>query len=49
MAASLSHRRKALVHGVPEGHTLPASVGSLGTVPSHVTLPIACGKIVRVK
>ncbi len=42
-------KRVIMVHGVPEGHALPGSVGSLGTIPSHVTLPIACGKIVAVK
>jgi hypothetical protein len=42
-------KRVIYVHGVPEGHALPTSVGSLGPIPSHVTLPIACGKIVRIK
>lgn len=41
-------KRVIMVHGVPEGHALPPSVGSLGTIPSHVTLPIACGKIEKV-
>lgn len=42
-------KRVIYVHGVPEAHNLPKSVASLGPVPSHVTLPIACGKIVRIK
>lgn len=41
-------KRVIMVHGVPEGHVLPASVGSLGPIPSHVTIPIACGKIEKV-
>ncbi|KAA1183106.1 hypothetical protein FP026_08200 [Rhizobium tropici] len=41
-------KRVVMVHGVPEKHALPASVGSLGPIPSHVTLPIACGKIEKV-
>jgi len=38
-------KRVLYVHGVPSSSNLPSSVGSLGTVPSHVTIPIACGKI----
>jgi hypothetical protein len=38
-------KRVIYVHGIPEGHALPSSVASLGPIPSHVTLPIACGKI----
>lgn len=41
-------RRVIYVHGVPSDSGLPTTVGSLGPVPSHVTLPIACGKIVKV-
>ncbi|WP_420136703.1 hypothetical protein [Sphingomonas sp.] len=41
-------RRVLYVHGVPSDSALPTTVGSLGPVPSHVTLPIACGKIVKV-
>lgn len=41
-------KRVVMVHGVPKDHALPASVGSLGPIPSHVTLPIACGKIEKV-
>ncbi|WP_260600202.1 hypothetical protein [Sphingomonas endolithica] len=40
--------RVVYVHGVPSTSKLPVSVNSLGPIPSHVTLPIACGKIVRV-
>lgn len=40
-------RRVAMVHGVPESTTLPKTVASLGTIPSRVTLPIACGAIRR--
>lgn len=41
-------RRVVIVHGVPATTKLPASVASLGPIPAHVTLPIACGKIERV-
>lgn len=41
-------KRVVYVHGVPEALQLPRSVGSLGPIPSHVTLPIACGEISRV-
>lgn len=40
-------RRVVIVHGVPPTTTLPASAASLGTIPAHVTVPIACGKIVQ--
>lgn len=40
-------RRVIFVHGVPEGTDLPDSAQSLGDVPAHVTLPIACGEIRR--
>lgn len=40
-------RRAVFIHGVPEGAELPASVQSLPGVPSHVTVPIACGTIER--
>ncbi|HEY9037716.1 MAG TPA: hypothetical protein VIN05_02070 [Roseovarius sp.] len=39
-------RRVIFLHGVPEGTDLPETVQSLGDVPAHVTLPIACGEIV---
>jgi len=41
-------RRVIYVHGVPSDSALPGSVGSLGPVPSHVTLPIACGTIEKI-
>ncbi len=41
-------RRVVLVHGVPPDTALPGTVASLGTIPAQVTLPIACGEIVRV-
>jgi hypothetical protein len=40
--------RVVLIHGVPDGTKLPATVQSLGPIPAQVTLPIACGKIERV-
>lgn len=42
----LDHR-VILIHGVPASTKLPASVASLGPIPAAVTLPIACGKLVR--
>jgi hypothetical protein len=42
-------RRVLMMHGVPLAAKLPASVASLGTIPAQVTLPIACGKITRLK
>lgn len=41
--------RVLFIHGVPENTKLPASVGSLGDIPAHVTLPIGCGKIHKVQ
>lgn len=41
--------RVLYIHGVPTDTDLPESVASLGDIPAHVTLPIACGKIVRVE
>ena len=38
-------RRVVFLHGVPASTELPASVASLGDIPAHVTLPIACGEI----
>ncbi len=40
-------RRVVMIHGVPSASKLPSSVASLGPIPAHVTLPIACGKIER--
>lgn len=42
-------KRVVMVHGVPESVALPKSVASLGTIPSRVTLPIACGPIRRIQ
>ena len=42
-------RRVVYLHGVPSGTALAPSVASLGPIPAHVTLPIACGEIRRVK
>ncbi len=41
-------RRVVMVHGVPESISLPATVSSLGTIPSRVTLPLACGPIHKI-
>lgn len=40
-------KRVVLIHGVPADVKLAATVQSLGPIPAHVTLPIACGKIER--
>lgn len=40
-------KRVLMIHGVADDTKLPASVKSLGPIPAHVTLPIACGKIER--
>jgi hypothetical protein len=40
-------RRVVFVHGVLPATKLPESAASLGTIPAHVTLPIACGEIKR--
>ncbi|WP_323122649.1 hypothetical protein [Burkholderia alba] len=43
-------KRVFMVHGVPTSLTLPDSVGGqVGSYGTHVTLPIACGKIEKVK
>ena len=39
---SLDHR-VVFLHGVPDSTRLPATVASLGPIPAHVTLSIACG------
>lgn len=41
-------RRVVFIHGVPASTTLPASAASLGDIPAHVTLPIACGEVMKV-
>lgn len=38
-------RRVIFIHGVPESAPLPGTAASLDDIPAHVTLPIACGKI----
>lgn len=40
--------RVLFIHGVPESTKLPSSVGTLGDIPAHVTLPIGCGIIQKV-
>lgn len=40
-------RRVIFIHGVVPGAGLPTTVASLGPIPAHVTLPIACGVIER--
>ena len=42
-------RRVVFIHGVVANSKLPASVASLDPIPADVTLPIACGRIERVK
>lgn len=42
-------KRVAVLHGVPESVALPKSVASLGPIPAHVTIPLACGPIKRIK
>ena len=42
-------RRVVFVHGVPASTTLPDSVASLGDIPAQVTIPIACGEIVKIE
>ena len=41
--------RVIYIHGVPSDTNLPETVASLGYIPAHVTLPIACGKIEKVE
>jgi len=38
-------KRVVYIHGVPADTKLPSTVASLGPIPAHVTLPIACGRI----
>lgn len=42
-------RRVLYIHGVPENSNLPKSVASIGDIPANVTIPIACGKIEKLK
>ncbi len=41
--------RVVYIHGVPADTKLPSTVGSLGSIPAQVTLPIACGKVEPVR
>ncbi len=41
-------KRVLYIHGVPSDTKLPSTVASLGDIPATVTLPIACGKIVKI-
>ncbi len=41
-------KRVVIIHGVSADTKLPSTVQSLGPIPAQVTLPIACGRIVRV-
>jgi hypothetical protein len=38
-------RRVVYLHGVAPATVLPETVQSLGEVPAHVTLPVACGEL----
>lgn len=40
--------RVLYIHGVPGDTELPDTVQSIGDIPPQVTLPIACGKIVKI-
>jgi hypothetical protein len=40
-------RRVIFVHGMPAAAQLPQTAASLPGVPAQVTIPIACGKLVR--
>ncbi|MFP7673671.1 hypothetical protein ACG74X_09990 [Marivita sp. S0852] len=40
-------RRVVFLHGVSEDMDLPETAQSLGDIPAHVTLPIACGTLDR--
>ena len=42
-------RRVVFIHGIPDATRLKPSVASLGPIPAHVTLPIACGPITLAK
>ncbi|MCK9275142.1 MAG: hypothetical protein M0P57_08635 [Syntrophales bacterium] len=41
--------RVVFLHGISPEINLPSSVMSLTGVPAHVTIPVACGKIYRLK
>ena len=40
-------RRVVFIHGTAPDAKLPTTVASLGEIPAHVTLPIACGVIAK--
>lgn len=40
--------RVLYIHGVAPDTKLPKTTQSIGDIPAHVTLPIACGKIMKV-
>lgn len=40
--------RHVVLHGIDTATALPGTVASLGTLPATITLPIACGDIVRI-
>lgn len=40
-------KRVLYIHGVPSSTKLPKTVQSVGNIPAQVTLPIACGKIIK--
>lgn len=42
-------KRVVYIHGVSDDTKLPATVASLGPIPASVTLPIACGRIERIR
>lgn len=42
-------KRVVFIHGIPSSTKLPSTVASLGDIPAQVTIPIACGRIERVK
>lgn len=42
-------RRVVFIHGVPADTKLPPSVATLGPLPPQTVLPIACGRIERVR
>lgn len=39
--------RVVMIHGIPATTKLKSSVSSLGDIPAQVTIPIACGKLVK--
>lgn len=41
--------RVLYIHGVPADQELPESVASIADIPAQTTIPIACGKIVKVQ